>query len=241
MTVIILIQVTQKINGKGKVLVDGEAVASADNAPTDGLVAYYPFNGNANDESGNGNDGEVKSEVSLTSDRSGNQDSAYLFSGNGQIDLDTKNIDFSSNFIVSLWIKTNKETVNEGFGIFSQWEEESGFTIGYTSGKVAFAGYKVESYLNKSQLKVDDDKWHQIVVQREGNQGELYIDGKLDQSATIGYQDWSWPEYAIGAWGPRGDRRFFGKIDDIRIYNRALSESEVAALYAAESGGVKNI
>ena len=46
----------------------------------DGLVAYYPFNGNANDESGNGNDGTVIG-ATLTADRSGNPDSAYSFNG----------------------------------------------------------------------------------------------------------------------------------------------------------------
>ena len=48
--------------------------------PTDGLVAWYPFNGNANDESGNGNNGSV-SGASITSDRNGNQ-SAFHFNGN---------------------------------------------------------------------------------------------------------------------------------------------------------------
>ena len=48
------VQLTAKVEGRGKVLLDGEAITSAD-----GLVAYYPFNGNANDESWNGNNGEV--------------------------------------------------------------------------------------------------------------------------------------------------------------------------------------
>ena len=48
--------------------------------PTDSLVAYYPFNGNANDESGNGNDGVVNG-ATLTTDRFGNVNSAYSFDG----------------------------------------------------------------------------------------------------------------------------------------------------------------
>ena len=55
------------------------AQASAD--LNDGLIAYYPFNGNANDESGNGNDGTVNG-ATLTNDRFGNEDSAYSFDGN---------------------------------------------------------------------------------------------------------------------------------------------------------------
>ena len=48
--------------------------------PTDGLVAYYPFNGNANDESGNGNHGTVNG-ATLTTDRDGNENSSYSFDG----------------------------------------------------------------------------------------------------------------------------------------------------------------
>ncbi len=59
--------------------------------PTDGLVAWYPFNGNANDESGNGNNGSV-SGASITSDRNGNQ-SAFHFNGNGN----QVNIPYSSS------------------------------------------------------------------------------------------------------------------------------------------------
>ena len=52
---------------------------------TDGLVAYYPFNGNANDESGNGHNGIASGSVRLVADRFGNIESAYEFYGNGGI------------------------------------------------------------------------------------------------------------------------------------------------------------
>ena len=50
------------------------------NIPTSGLIAYYPFNGNANDESGNSNNGSVLG-ASLSGDRFGNENSAYTFNG----------------------------------------------------------------------------------------------------------------------------------------------------------------
>src|SRR5213593_1909039 len=56
--------------------------ASGQSWLTNGLVAYYPFNGNANDESGNGNNGSVLG-ASLAPDRRGNPDSAYYFAGDG--------------------------------------------------------------------------------------------------------------------------------------------------------------
>ncbi|KPA15373.1 protein containing Fibrinogen, alpha/beta/gamma chain, partial [Candidatus Magnetomorum sp. HK-1] len=72
-----------------------------------GLVAYYPFNGNANDESGNGNDGEVHG-AALTEDRFGNLNKAFVFDGdNDYINVkDSSSLDISSTITISCWIKT---------------------------------------------------------------------------------------------------------------------------------------
>ena len=74
--------------------------------PTDGLIAYYPFNGNANDESGNGNDGIIYNAV-LTDDMDGNSDSAMKFDGAG----DYIRVPLSDSFAIngevtfSFWLK----------------------------------------------------------------------------------------------------------------------------------------
>jgi hypothetical protein len=80
--------------------------------PTNGLIAWYPFNGNANDESGNGNNGTVNG-ATLTSDRFGNVEKAYSFDGSGN-NIQLGNIPFSSfdnldgsDFTISLWYKLN--------------------------------------------------------------------------------------------------------------------------------------
>ena len=75
--------------------------------PKDGLVGWYPFNGNANDESGNGNHGTVN-RATLTSDRFGNSNKAYNFSGNQFIDLGAfSQFNGANKFTLSLWFKTN--------------------------------------------------------------------------------------------------------------------------------------
>ncbi|MDP6927346.1 MAG: hypothetical protein QGG84_09690, partial [Rhodospirillales bacterium] len=58
-----------------------------------GLIAYYPFNGNANDESGNGNDGTVNG-ATLAADRNGETGKAYSFDGASHIEVNSSNIDF---------------------------------------------------------------------------------------------------------------------------------------------------
>lgn len=73
----------------------------------DGLVAYYPFNGNANDESGNGNDGEVNG-ATLAVDRKGKTAKAYAFDGESSVITVTDsagvlNLSGNVNFTMSLW------------------------------------------------------------------------------------------------------------------------------------------
>ena len=75
--------------------------------PTDGLVAWWPFNGNANDESGNGNNGTNNGGI-LSNDRNNNSNSAYYFSGNScstrvDANIDTTEISINNSFSVSVW------------------------------------------------------------------------------------------------------------------------------------------
>ncbi|MBL8027669.1 MAG: immunoglobulin domain-containing protein, partial [Fibrobacteres bacterium] len=72
--------------------------------PVSGLVAYYPFTGNANDVSGNGYNGTV-SGATLSSDRFGNSNSAYKFNGSNYIDIGNSVLATNSDFSISLWYK----------------------------------------------------------------------------------------------------------------------------------------
>ena len=105
--------------------------------PTNGLVAYYPFNGNANDESGSGNNGTVNG-ATLTTDRFGNPNSAYLFNGiNNYIIIPNVIINPNSSGTISLWFNLNNlypgyggsyffDAVANGVG--SDWD---GFSLGF--------------------------------------------------------------------------------------------------------------
>ena len=72
----------------------------------EGLVAYYPFNGNANDESGNGNHGSVHG-ATLTVDRCGMPDRAYRFNGSDYIDLGNGTVNVAGDLTLSLWVKVD--------------------------------------------------------------------------------------------------------------------------------------
>jgi len=73
--------------------------------PAEGLVGWWPFNGNANDESGNGNHGTVNG-ATLAEDRFGQVNSSFLFNGNSQ-NIACASIDNISSLTLSFWQKTN--------------------------------------------------------------------------------------------------------------------------------------
>jgi hypothetical protein len=227
----------------------------------DGLVAYYPFNGNANDETGNGYDGTVNGSA-LTEDRFGNPQSAYDFDGNSSyIDIGTA-LDFPcGDYAVSVWFLNNGlgPHVN-GYGqkIMSKATYYNDFWISvYTYGHAdPYAGmlywqqYQGSGSGPKGIADTDydymDSEWHHVVVNKNGSYGEMWVDGELidtvntltdvcnGQHLYIGYTD-----HPDGYQKQEG--HWNGKIDDIRIYDRVLSETEIHGLYLRNLSPVEKI
>jgi uncharacterized protein (TIGR02145 family) len=216
--------------------------------PTDGLVAYYPFNGNANDESGNGNDG-IAYGATLTTDRFGNANSAYNFDGvddNIEIGHSPSNLDFGpyDDFSVVAWVKLDTLLTNgligrhNGGGLYgTYWYAMISDDVSYT--KIC-PGDNSFSKISMGSNPLTTDVWFQVVYtfDRDGFQ-KTYINGELDTLADISsidglnISDTSIP-ISIGQIGNKTlNTNFFfkGAIDDIRIYNRALNENEILALY----------
>ena len=213
--------------------------------PENGLVAYYPFNGDANDESGHGNDGS-RHGATLTFDREGKNNSAFLFDGNGDKILvsDNSELKFGTGpFSISLWTRT---TTNEYCVILDKDYNylPSGmfrFDLDNSTSSVRFSLW---SYINYSKYyvkiegntKVNNGEWHHIVGIRDIAAGKLrlYIDGKED---TIAVNDSSpgnidnFKPMAIGGYSSESRSSFIGSIDDVRLYNRVLTTTEVQALY----------
>jgi len=196
--------------------------------PTNGLVAYYPFTGNANDASGNGNNGTVNG-ATLNTDRFGRANSAYSF--NGQWDLisadGSKMPIANSSRAIAGWFNINNIVSSQGedtlisygdygFGIYSK-----GYLLHYPGTHYCIAN-------NKNPL---DGNWHFFVLQHDSikNQSYIYFDGKLSCSYTEGLS--SYYSYLIIG-------KCKGSIDDIRIYNRILDSTEVQSLY--HEGGYAN-
>ena len=200
-----------------------------------GLVAFYPFNGNANDESGNGNNGTAHGAI-LTTDRFGNENSAYNFDGIDDF-IETSDLDPWYDFTVTGWFKTNEN--NKYMRII---DKDGGYYIDHwsvtvnTNGMV-FTGYKQGSNASTdlwSDEILNDNQWHFFVSKQVNNEYFFYIDGKLDTSAFVPsftfnndvkiYVGYSASNQAVVNY-------YKGAIDDIRIFHRSLSELEIDSLY----------
>jgi hypothetical protein len=211
-----------------------------------GLVAYYPFNGNANDATGNGNNGTVVGSA-LTNDRHGNAASAYSFDGiSNHISLNNKIGNFGkADFTLSSWALKLDQTEgpvigkrnSEGRGTMLILYSHPGYEIS-SEWKSVNSGSK-STIQNSSATRYETtDRWFHVLLRRSGNNLDLYFNGELiDSDVTPKINNINNPAVTeIGARYKRGAICAFwrGKIDDVRIYNRALSEAEVKALYALE-------
>jgi len=214
------------------------------NAINQGLVAWYPFDGNASDMSGNGNHGTVNG-ATLGTDRQGVVGKAYSFDGvDDWIEVPpSSQLSIQENLSVSFWFELNslsdgnflqKGNSNNGW----EWELVYSGSLGPVSTIHQHDGSSPHTNVFSNKSLSLNRFSNLISVFSANNFLKLYIDGRLvgsSSSFSASFGGGNSPLY-IGArkgWASHPDpfRPFKGSIDDIRIYNRALSAGEVQALY----------
>ena len=204
-----------------------------------GLVAYYPFCGNANDQSGNGLNGTVNG-ATLTTDRFGNSNNAYNFNGTSDFIkvLDNDLLDLTQNLTLSAWISPNS-VVNEQ-AVFGKGKisSQTGYSLLHNVLIPEKTGISIqnapipasEAHINSSTLNLNT--WYQLVGTYNGSELKLYLNGVLVDTVSTSLQLMpnSLTDLFIGC-ELSGFRFFNGKIDDIGIWNRALTLQEVTQLF----------
>lgn len=211
--------------------------------PKDGLIGWWPFNGNANDESGNGNNGTVNGPT-LTSDRTGRGNSAYSFDGVNdfiQVPHNTKLNPYPLS--VTCWVKS---TSNSAGGIVSKYPDanaNNGWSVHSMSGKLSgyyynFNGGSLVNLDFHAKQSISDSIWHFITIVYSNGNAKIYFDSKIIDSVSFwgtGTPSNSTSNSSLyfGRIGENlGWATFFkGNIDDIAIYNRPLTQQEISALY----------
>jgi hypothetical protein len=213
--------------------------------PADGLVGWWPFNGNANDESGNGNNGTVNG-ATLTMDRNGNGNSAYTFDGNlNKITVfNPQEIPVgNSNYSLSVWIYSEGnnnghiiwygQPVSNGCNALRLAQDYCNNANQGNQGVCNYWYYNDACFCESSNgSTLTNNSWHQILVTYDGLKRQVYIDGNLvNQLQGSSMNINSITELVFGYYPYYQYYSFSGSLDDIAIYNRALTQEEITALY----------
>jgi len=216
---------------------------------TDGLVGWWPLNGNANDITVNGNDGTV----SGATVSSGLDQLCYSFDGvDDYINLGSSSVfNFGSNdFSISCWLKTSVTGKRRCLVDKSRLDSSTGgYSLEVSTGNVIaveyFDGTTPSPSLVGTKL-ITDNVWHHVVlvwVAANILNRNIYIDGEVDSiSRNVDNTgiDSSNP-LQIAATTISSTYNFGGSIQDVRIYNRALSAEEVKIQYELTKNRVMNI
>jgi hypothetical protein len=220
-------------------------------APIGGLIAYYPFNGNANDESGNGHNGTIHGIPSYSEDRFGNANGAMNFNGvDTYVELpDESSFDLTEMTIVAIakvpdYTRRNN-VISKGlnFGNYTIMLHGPG---DYNPGSVSYA-HVIQGGQNWSSMVYDSpvpvNSYFHTAVTLDSISFRSYFNGLPQMTSTIPpHPIVNNENVTIGLAQHTGLplQFFLGVIDEIRIYNRALSASELQALYSAQSSYIEN-
>jgi uncharacterized protein (TIGR02145 family) len=210
-----------------------------------GLVAHFPFNGDAAEVSGNGHHGVVFGAV-LTEDRFGNSSSAYLFQ-NAYITIPPNTINNLPQGSVSVFILTNQQNSQQSIIDKTQTNSFNYFQIIIDNNNkirvLIDKAYNQSTNTFYSTSTISANTWTHIVVTWDGQRIKIFLNGEVDSSHIFtGSVIEANRQPYIGK--VDNNTAFFnGKIDDIRIYNRPLNEQEILLLYYENNqyGPISNI
>lgn len=208
---------------------------------SDGLVAYYPLNGNPNDESGNGNHGSATS-VAYAADRAGEPNGSAQFDGSASVIevARSPSLALSSAVTISCWVLNELPAGAHHFLVGM----ENYYGLVHSKLQISQSGsllfYNTRCFLD-FPVQAYQAQWAHYVGVSDGAHSFLYVNGQLAHSAndaaiplapntgllTMGRLPYTLPAFG---WLP-----FKGRMDEVRLYNRALSAREVEDLYHYEA------
>ena len=223
--------------------------------PANGLVGWWPFNGNANDESGNGNNGTNLGSVGFVNDRNNNSSSALVFpNSDSKIWIPFNllgELPCANDHSFSFWVKLNSQPKLSGN------QQSIAFCNGRLPGESGINAFGNWYYLfpnsvfegawyDRSQVHSNDSiptkTWTLItyVFRASQNQFSVYVNGidKTDYTYPNVSAGWSGQCTAFSNLGnyyvgnaPYNNARFDGNVDDLGVWNRALTQQEITGLY----------
>jgi hypothetical protein len=214
--------------------------------PPNGLKGFWPFTGNANDASGNSNNGTVNG-ATLTTDRFGNINSAYLFDGISNF-IQATNINLPDSGTISVWVnpflkaagnnswtysaslvdKNTDANGNDGYAMY--YNDSLGIGL---YGQVGWSGNANNMVTPTTAQLMSLFQWQHSVFTFNNGTAKLYWNGNLIFTKTgVNSTGQSSQPVLFGKapWASNGNL-FKGKLDDVGIWSRALTSTEISALY----------
>jgi gliding motility-associated-like protein len=216
--------------------------------PLNGLVGWWPFNGNANDESGNGNNGTVNG-ASLTTDRNSLPNSAYYFSSAGcgtRIDASVNTATIQTGLTISIWVLRSGNGCI-GPRLFEFWPGNNGpgqaqwgwdnSTSAIGMGSTTSSGFAC----NSSVPIPSNNVWIHLVYTNDGSLGKFYSNGALISTVASNGNPILAGSVSFGRMNHPAWDAFNGKLDDIGVWSRALTDCEVQQLYLSQVNSSANV
>lgn len=222
--------------------------------PTNGLVGWWPFNGNANDLSGNGHNGIVNGAVP-TADRYSNSNSAFNFDGiNDLIRIPhSADLNLMGSFSASIWVNVNSLPINNNnhtlitkrddngiccspnvpYGLFITYQVSMAPQY-YKMPSAAFASGGSYSFSGSDSI-ININTWNNLVYVYTTDTMKIYLNTVLIDKQLLpnSARSSNTSDLLIGSVNRGGAEWMNGKLDDIGIWNRALTLAEIQSLYFA--------
>ncbi|PLX86015.1 MAG: hypothetical protein C0617_02425 [Desulfuromonas sp.] len=207
-----------------------EMVLPGSDPVDNGVVAYYPLDGNGLDAGGNGLDAAVHGAVPVA-DRLGGAGAALRFDGSDYASIpDHVDFNIAGDLTIAAWVRA--ENLTDSKHIFSNMLEvspHSGYMMSTVDGTLHFMAGDRSIF---STVRIDDGTWKHVVATLSGTTGTIYIDGVSHTSGTLGVPTYeTHVDQTIGGAYTHATYNFPGDIDELTILNRALSGAEVTTLY----------
>ena len=210
---------------------------------TGSLVLYLPFNGNAVDESGNNHSVSVYQALPV-SDRFNVPNSAFFFDGadDNMLVANAPDLNFQTSISVNFWIKINSFFPREAYPLsHGNWENR--WKISLTNQKIRWT-IKTNSGITDldSETELTTDSLYNISALYNGSDVEIYINGELDALKTWqGSINQTTYAIVLGQSLPGNyNYGFRGVLDDVRIFNYAVSMDQIKSFYDLPSGTEEN-
>ncbi len=201
-----------------------------------GLVGYWQLNGNANDSSGNHNDGTIMG-ATATTDRFGTAGQALSFDGLSQYvnvgDPASGVLDFGTNdYSISMWFKPNVSDYGDHVLVGKYVPGTAGYTIGLWNSNIIYFHNPTTTNV---QTTYTNGVWMQVVATRDVGGKKLYVNGILKDSQGGVVNASTSNSFMIGG---STEQALYSpaSVDEVKVFNRALIASEILSMYNHEKG-----